>query len=159
MKHFLRKATLFGSTALLALGLCSPATKAAAPTGESMGVLYTETVGIGPAIYDYIPTLTLASGLTYDGLAKQLITAVTNTAQIPVGATLYLRVADTEGAAPSSASDWVQYSDADSLTNTVLKRTNSGTYRIYWYLDGGANGTDIAGAGEGADSGDGPEIP
>ena len=145
MKNIFRKVCVLSLAALASLGAVSPAANAAAPTGESMGVHYTDTVGIAPALYDFQPVLTLGSGLTFTGTALQLITEVTNAANIPEGATLYLRIADSLGAAPSDASDWVAYSNSDSLAESALKRVNTGTYHIYWYLDGDNNHADITG--------------
>ena len=140
MKNVFKKATVLGAAVLVTLGMNSSMIRAAAPTGESVGILYGD-VSIGKGVLDWSPELTLATGLVYTGSAQQLITALNN--EVPTGTTLYLRVADS-GGAPTSASDWVAYSNGESLTNSVLKRTGAGTYHVYWYLDGGANYNDTS---------------
>lgn len=143
MKNVFKKACVLGSAALLAMGMSSSMVGAAAPTTGYMGVHYENTVGIAPGSFDdWSPTLTLAQNLVYDGSDQQLITALTNS--VPADATLYLRVADSESAAPQEG-DWVKYQDAASLTQAALKKANAGTYHIFWYLDGGSNHNDITG--------------
>lgn len=130
MKNILRKVCLLSSCALVALGISVPMASAAAPTGSDAGTLWNDTVTIGKGSYVYDLTLELASGLTYDGTAKQLITGVTN--GVPAHGVLYLRVG---GATPESVDDWVQYTGASALENEALKRTAVGTYNVYYYMD------------------------
>lgn len=130
MKHILRKVCLLSSAALVALGLSAPMASAAAPTGSDAGILWNDTVTIGKGSYTYDLTLLMATGLTYDGTAKQLISSVTG--GVPAHGALYLRVGDS---APASGDDWVKYEGVDSLAATPLKRTNAGTYNVYYYMD------------------------
>lgn len=130
MKNILKKVSLLSSAALVALGLAAPMASAAAPDGDTAGTLWNDTVTIGKGSYVYDLTLELASGLTYDGTAKQLITGVTN--GVPTHGVLYLRVG---GATPANAEDWVAYTSNTDLTNDALKRTNVGTYDVYYYMD------------------------
>ena len=102
MKHILRKVCLLSSAALVALGLSAPMASAAAPTGSDAGTLWNDTVTIGKGSYTYDLTLLMATGLTYDGTAKQLISSVQSGK--PQHGALYLRVGD---AAPASVDDWV----------------------------------------------------
>lgn len=137
MKNVFKKISLLSSAALVALGICSPMASAVPPTETSLGIHY-DQVGIAPGTLKWSPSLTLASGLRFNGSNHQLITALTN--QVPTDATLYLRVADSEDALPSSSSDWVAYSTSESLANSALKRSQVGNYHIFWYLDGGNSG-------------------
>lgn len=138
MKNFLKKVSLLSSAALLALGLSAPMASAVAPSQSDMGALYGSTGSIGKATPGEIE-LTLLSGI-YSGNPQQIITAVTQGA--PEGATLYLRVADG-AVAPTAEHNWVAYEDANSLNNSALKRTNVGTYNVYYWIDGGNNYNDV----------------
>jgi len=145
MKNVFKKISLLSSAALVALGLCAPMASAAAPTADSMGALYGETVSIGKGAISYTLALSLAQGLGYTGHAQQLINAVTSTG-LPTGAKLYLRVKDAnaESQLPADASEWVEYINEYSLESEHLTGTAKGTYRIYYYIDGGEDYNDIA---------------
>ena len=145
MKNIFKKISLLSSAALLALGLSAPMASARVPGIDDLGIRY-DQVSIGKGLLSWLPHFILATGLKYTGVPQKLITGLDTTdyAQIPAGATLYVRVADSQSSAPTSANDWVAYSDDTSFANEVLMRTVPGTYHIYWYLDGRANNDDIA---------------
>ena len=136
MKNILRKVSLLSSAALLALGLSAPMASAAAPTSSEMGTRWDGDVTIGRGTYVYDLTLNLATGLTYNGSAQQLITSV---AAAPTHGTLYLRIVNSslqgDARLPSSQHGWVQYETESSLTNDALKATDMGTYDVYYYVD------------------------
>lgn len=143
MKKFLKKVCLLSSAALVALGLGMPMASATAPGAGDIGALYDGQSIIGKGDINYGFTLTLPQ-LKYNGQAQQLITGLTSNGVLPEGATLYLRVSNSLGTGPLEASEWVAYTGESSFEDAALKRTNIGTYHIYYYIDGGNNYEDVA---------------
>lgn len=74
------------------------------------------------------PTITLATDSTYDGSAKPLISSITYAG----GTRLYLCVKD----ANDTSMTWTRYNpNTMSLTDNSFKRTDAGTYYVYYYND------------------------
>ena len=142
IKNLFKKVCMLSAAATMAVGLGASFAEAA-PGANDTGFKI-ESVSIAAASITktdtnkpYV-TLSWISNLSYDGSSKQLIESVSTNF---TDGTLYLRIADTEGAAPTNANDWVKYDITDStsitssLSNEKLKRVNAGTYYAYGYIE------------------------
>ncbi len=84
---------------------------------------------IDASITKATPSITPATGLTYDGDAKKLIDSVSYAG----GTNLYLCVKNANDT--SYSFEWVRYNEANNLTDDKLKATAAGTYNVYYYND------------------------
>lgn len=166
IKNLLKKVCLLGASATMAFGLCSSFVSAAAPGASDPGVSL-DSADIGKASdvtgnttnngtqADGVITVdaTLASTLTFDGTAKQIISSINHVyfGSVDLNITgsdsdvdLYLRIADTQDANPASG-DWVKYDNSsnNNLDNAKLKRRAGGTYYVYYYIDGKNSMNDV----------------
>ena len=88
---------------------------------------YDETGSATVTINKATPSITLENDQTYNGSAKPLISSVSYAG----GTTLFLCVKDANDTSPQMA--WTRYEDASSLTDNSFKRTDAGTYNVYYY--------------------------
>lgn len=172
IKNLFKKVCMLSAAATMAVGLGASFAEAGTPgagtTGVEVGSVDISKAGSTDSLVLTV-TIPLADTLTFNGTAQQLIlaskTANNETTTLNVTSSLetsnfqfygtnsnvdlWLRVADvTDGtAATAAAGDWIQYTGESSLTNSKLKRTNVGTYKVYYYIDGKNNYNDVGASG------------
>lgn len=154
IKNLFKKVCMLSAAATMAVGLGASFAGATTPNASTLGTHVGSTAISKSTNGNPIATIVLNATQTFTGGPLQLISSITsvtlgdqslaytgNAASVK----LYLRVADTEETSTTTA-NWVEYTEAQSgdgsLSDTNLTRTNSGTYHVYYYIDGGNNCND-----------------
>ena len=150
IKNLFKKVCMLSAAATMAVGLGASFAEAGTPESSTLGTRVDGTATISKSTTNPIATIGLNATQTFTGGPLQLISNITsvklgdqeltytgNAASVK----LYLRVADTQETSTSTA-NWVEYTGAESLSDTNLTRTNAGTYYVYYYIDGGDNCND-----------------
>lgn len=168
MKKLLKKICMFGVSAATALSFCTPAVEGRNPVAGDRGVLFGSTVAI--AKNDTAPVADFnLNTLTFNGTAQQLISSV-KSVTIGTGANapalaytgndakvkLYLRVAEADDEMPTADTDWIEYkitNGKNNLDDAALKKTDAGTYYVFYYINGGDNVRDSGAGADGTGTG------
>ena len=154
IKNLFKKVCMLIAAATMAVGLGASFAEAGTPGSNTTGSLIDGSVTISKrSITDSeassLYSIVLNAAHTYDGNPYNIIQSITKESPTGMGDTrtinLYLRVADAQGDAPGASGtgkEWKLYDSTKTNPLNDWQRTNTGTYYVYYYLDGGNNYND-----------------